>query len=128
MKNVGSAAAEDDIELEDQYHDVDAMESVAAIDFEIDYLGKLVKTIKDKDERDFYNDKVDSLKFKKTTIESNIENGYITPESYIAGVKAYLAKLEKIYKQATGNLGKSNKHVQRLEGRLRVVMGEVKEM
>ena len=111
MKNVGSAAAEDDFELEDQYHEMDAMESVAAIDFEIDFLGKLIKTIRDKDEMDFYNNKVDSLKFKKKTIESNIENGYVTPESYIAGVKGYLAKLEKIYKQAAENLGKSNKHV-----------------
>jgi hypothetical protein len=83
MKAVGSANDEDDIELEDKYHDVDSMESVSAIDQEVDYLTKLVKTIKDKDERDFYNDKVDSLKFKKSTIESNIENGYVTPQTYI---------------------------------------------
>jgi hypothetical protein len=128
MKNVGSAAAEDDIELEDTYHDLDPMESVAAIDFEVDYLSKLAKTIRDKDERDFYNDKVDSLKSKKSMIETNIANNYVTPESYIAGVKAYLAKLEKVYKQAVGNLGKSNKHVLRLEGRLKVVMKELKDM
>ena len=83
MKAVGNTNDEDDIELEDKYHDVDSMESVSAIDQEVDYLTKLVKTIKDKDERDFYNDKVDSLKFKKSTIESNIENGYVTPQTYI---------------------------------------------
>lgn len=67
MKNV-SAGDDDDIELEDKYHDIETMESVSVIDHEIEYLTKLAKTIKDKDERDFYNDKVDSLKFKKSTI------------------------------------------------------------
>jgi hypothetical protein len=111
MKDVGNAAAEDDIELEDLYHEVDIMESIAAIEYEVDYLTKLSKTIKDKDERDFYNDKVETLKFKKSTIETNVGNGYVTPESYTAGVKAYLTKLEKTYKQANTKLGKTNKHV-----------------
>lgn len=126
MKDVNKAAEDDDIELEDQYHDVDTMESVAAINFEADYLAKLVTTIKDKDERDFYADKIESLKFKKSTIESNIANQYVTLESYKAGVKGYLEKLEQVYKQANAKLGKANKHVQRLEGRLRAVMGELK--
>lgn len=94
MKDVNKAAEDDDIELEDQYHDVDTMESVAAINFEADYLAKLVTTIKDKDERDFYADKIESLKFKKSTIESNIANQYVTLESYKAGVKGYLEKLK----------------------------------
>jgi hypothetical protein len=110
MKDVG-AGGEDDIDLEDTYHEVDIMESIAAIDYEVDYLTKLAKTIKDKDERDFYNNKVDSLKFKKSTIETNVENGYVTPESYTAGVKAYLTKLEKTYKAANTKLGRTNKHV-----------------
>jgi hypothetical protein len=64
MKDVGHGG-EDDIDQEDTYHQVEIIESIAAIDYEVDYLTKLAKTIKDKDERDFYNDKVDSLKFKK---------------------------------------------------------------
>lgn len=128
MKNVGGAPAEDDIELEDIYHDSDPMESVAAIDFEVEYLNKLIKTIKDKDERDFYTDKVDSLKSKKSMIESNIANNYVTPETYIANGKAYLRKLEKIYKEAVQKQGKSNKHVKRIAGRLKAVMDELKEM
>jgi hypothetical protein len=68
MQNVGGGGDQDDIELEDKYHDIDSMEAVSVIDHEIEYLTKLAKSIKDKDERDFYNDKVDSLKFKKSTI------------------------------------------------------------
>jgi len=64
MKDVGHGG-EDDLDLEDTYHQVEIIESIAAIDYEVDYLTKLAKTIKDKDERDFYNDKVESLKFKK---------------------------------------------------------------
>ena len=86
MKDVG-AGGEDDIDLEDTYHQVEIIESIAAIDYEVDYLTKLAKTIKDKDERDFYNDKVDSLKFKKSAIETNVENGYVTPESYTASIQ-----------------------------------------
>jgi len=68
MQNVGGGGDQDDIELEDKYHEIDSMEAVSVIDNEIEYLTKLAKSIKDKDERDFYNDKVDSLKFKKSTI------------------------------------------------------------
>jgi hypothetical protein len=68
MQNVGGGGDQDDIELEDKYHEIDSMEAVSVIDNEIEYLTKLAKSIKDKDERDFLNDKVDSLKFKKSTI------------------------------------------------------------
>ena len=90
MKTVSAAAGGDDeIELEEKFHDPDIMECVSVIEHEIDYLSKVVKTIKDKDERDFYSDKIDSLKFKQSTIQSNIDNGFVTPDSYIRGVKAY---------------------------------------
>ena len=101
MKVVGNANDEDDIELEDKYHDVDSMEAVSVIDHEVEYLTKLAKSTKDKDERDFYNDKIDSLKFKKSTIETNIENGYVSPQAYIASVTKFLAKTEKDLKTAT---------------------------
>ena len=69
MKTVSAAAGGDDeIELEEKFHDPDIMECVSVIEHEIDYLNKVVKTIKDKDERDFYSDKIDSLKFKQSTI------------------------------------------------------------
>jgi hypothetical protein len=38
------------------------MECVSVIDHEIEYLGKVVKQTKDRDEREFYSDKIDSLK------------------------------------------------------------------
>lgn len=68
MKSINVASADDDLELEDKYHDTDIMECVSVIEQEIEYLGEKVKKIKDKDERDFYNDKIDSLKFKKSNI------------------------------------------------------------
>ena len=118
MGQVGSSGDQDDIELEDKYHDIDAMESMSVIEHEMDYLTKFAKTIKDKDERDFYLDKVESLKFKKSTIESNIGNGYVTPESYLKSVKGYLAVTEKALKQASASLGTGNKHVTRLQNRV----------
>jgi hypothetical protein len=127
MKNV-SAAGDDDIELEDKYHDTDSMESVSVIDHEIEYLTKFAKTIKDKDERDFFNDKVDSLKFKKSTIQSNIENGYVTPQSYVASVTKQLSATEKLAKMAVSAHGKGNKHVHRLEERLTILRTELKDM
>jgi hypothetical protein len=45
------------------------MECASVIEHEIKYLNNLVKTIKDKDEREFYADKIDRLKFKKSNIE-----------------------------------------------------------
>lgn len=94
MNEMGNGGEDDDIELEDQYHEVDIMESIAAIEFEADYLAALLKSIKDKDERDFYADKIESLKFKKSTIQTNIANGYVSQEAYKTGVKEYLGKLE----------------------------------
>lgn len=104
------------------------MESVSVIEHEVEYLTKLIKTIKDKDERDFYNDKVDSLKFKKDTIESNVGNGYVSPQSYITTVTQYLAKTEKDLKAATASLGKGNKHTKRIEERVAIIKKEIKEM
>lgn len=104
------------------------MESVSVIEHEVEYLTKLIKTIKDKDERDYYNDKVDSLKFKKDTIESNVGNGYVSPQSYIKTVTQYLAKTEKDLKAATASLGKGNKHTKRIEERVAIIKKEIKEM
>jgi hypothetical protein len=70
MKAVSATAGGDDeIELEDKYHDPDIMECASVIEHEIKYLNNLLKTIKDKDEREFYADKIDRLKFKKSNIE-----------------------------------------------------------
>lgn len=104
------------------------MECVSVIEYEIEYLGKVVAQTKDKDEREFYSDKIDSLKFKKSTIQSNIDNGFVTPESYVAGVKVYEAKTSKIFKDATSKFGKLNKHVLRLENRLKIMKKEILEM
>jgi len=71
MGSVGASEV-DDLELEDKYHSVDDMEAMSVIEHEIEFLEKLIKTIKDKDEREYFADKIDSLKFKKSTIEANV--------------------------------------------------------
>ena len=127
MQNVASGG-DDEIELEEKYHDTDIMECVSVIKHEIEYLCKVVKQTKDKDEREFYSDKIDSLKFKQSTIQSNIDNGFVTPESYIAGVKTYEAKTSKLFKEASAKFGNTNKHVQRLENRLNIMKKEILDM
>jgi hypothetical protein len=71
MGSVGASEV-DDLELEDKYHSVDDMEAMSVIEHEIEFLEKLIKTIKDKDEREYFANKIDSLKFKKSTIEANV--------------------------------------------------------
>ena len=64
-----AGGGDDDIELEDWYHDPDIMESVSVIKHEIEYLGEMVKQIKNIDEKEFYSDKIDRLKYKQSTIQ-----------------------------------------------------------
>jgi hypothetical protein len=45
------------------------MESVSVIKHEIEYLGEMVKQIKNIDEKEFYSDKIDRLKYKQSTIQ-----------------------------------------------------------
>ena len=74
-----AGGGDDEIELEEKYHDTDIMECMSVIEHEIEYLGKMVEQIKDLDEKEFYSAKIDSLKFKRSTIQSNINNGFVTP-------------------------------------------------
>lgn len=52
----------------------------------------------------------------------------MTPQNYIVAVKKQLELTEKLAKAAVSKHGKSNKHVQRLEGRLTILKNELKDM
>ena len=122
-----AGGGDDEFDLEDLYHDPDIMECFSVIKQEIEYLGKMVKQIKNRDEKEFYSDKIEGLKYKQSTIKQNIDIGILTPESYIAGVRAYQEKTSKLFKEATDQLGKENKHVQRLKNRLNIMKKEILE-
>ncbi len=122
-----AGGGDDEFDLEDLYHDPDIMECFSVIKQEIEYLGKMVQQIKNRDEKEFYSDKIEGLKYKQSTIKQNIDIGILTPESYIAGVRAYQEKTSKLFKEATDQLGKENKHVQRLENRLKIMKKEILE-
>jgi hypothetical protein len=45
------------------------MECFSVIKQEIEYLGKMVQQIKNRDEKEFYSDKIEGLKYKQSTIK-----------------------------------------------------------
>ena len=81
---------DDDIEMEEEIHDIDKMVAMSVIEAEMEVIAKLMKASKDSSEKDFYSDKHSSLEFQKNTIESNIQIGIMTPEKYMSNIKAYL--------------------------------------
>jgi len=94
-----AVAAEDDIELEEELHDLDTMCAVSVIEAEMDLMQTLIKRA-DAHERDFYKDKLGNLEFQKSTIESNIQIGIMTPQRYLLNLKKYQADQEALYASA----------------------------
>lgn len=64
-----AGGGDDEFDLEDLYHDPDIMECFSVIKQEIEYLGKMVQQIKNRDEKEFYSDKIEGLKYKQSTIK-----------------------------------------------------------
>lgn len=69
----------DDIEMEEAIHDLDKIMSMAVIEHELTVLQDIIKKTKSGDEKDYFKDKFDNLEFSKTTIESNVQMGMVTP-------------------------------------------------
>ena len=108
-----SAPNEADVELEEQIHDFDKMAAMSVIEAEIELMRKFIKQTSSH-EKEFYQSKMESLEFQKSTIETNIGIGIVTPEKYLKDVKAYQADQIKELKEQENKLGKSNKHVVRI--------------
>jgi hypothetical protein len=56
---------EQDLELDEKYHDVDMMPSVTVIEHELEFLRALIPKVDNQDEREYFESKVDALDFKK---------------------------------------------------------------
>jgi hypothetical protein len=68
--------------MEETIHDYDKMVAMSVIEAEIELMQDYIKKLKGP-EKDLYNDKMNNLEFAKSTIESNIGIGILTPEKYI---------------------------------------------
>lgn len=120
--------AEDDIELEEELHDLDTMCAVSVIEAEMELMQTLIKRA-DNHEKDFYKDKLGNLEFQKNTIESNVQIGIITPQRYLLNLKKYQADQEALYASArVSKLGKTNKHAIRILKRIDLTKLEINDM
>lgn len=80
---------DDPLELEDKYHDVDAMCAISVIENEITYLKSVAQKMPKGDEKSYYLSKIESLEFGKDNLETSVQSGIITPEKYVVNIKKY---------------------------------------
>ena len=120
---------QDPTELEEKYHDVNAMISMAVIEKEAAYLDGLIQRYANQpDEKSFFEFRKESLEFSKETIETNISTGVTTPESYVADLKQYLQDTKNLMLDAAKSLGATSEHAQRLKQRVLTIQGEIAEI
>ena len=101
------------------------------IESEVEYLTLMVQLNKrdnKQDEVSFFEFRQESLQFQKESIETNIETGVTTPESYTADIKGYLAAQKKLMMEAAKALGATNEHTQRIKKRVRLITEEIQEI
>ena len=48
------------------------------------------------DDREFLANKIESIQFEKSNIETNVSTGIITPDKYIKNIKLYKKKTEAL--------------------------------
>lgn len=48
------------------------------------------------DDREFLANKIESIQFEKSNIETNVSTGIITPDKYIKSIKIYKKKTEAL--------------------------------
>ena len=65
---------DDPLELEDKYHDVDAMCAISVIVNEITYLKSVAQKMPKGDEKSYYLSKIESLEFGKDNFQPWISN------------------------------------------------------
>ena len=122
------ASNEDDIEFEEELHDMDTMCAVSVIEAEMEIMKNLIKKSSGH-EKDFYSDKLGNLEFQKSTIESNVQIGIITPDRYLLNLKKYQQDQETLYKSAkVQKLGSTNKHALRILKRVELIRLEISDM
>ena len=125
----GGFDANDPIELEEKFHAIETFVSCEVIEHETKYLDLLIMKYKNSpDEAEFFANRKESLQFAKETIQSNVEGGMLTPETYLADITQFLASTRKLYVEASKALGATNEHTQRIKKRVSILENEVTEM
>ena len=119
----------DPIELEEKFHATDTYVSMEVIEHEMKYLDALIAKYRNSpDEAEFFTFRKESLSFAKSSIESNIQNGITSPESYLADVKRFLGETKALMMEAAKALGATNEHTQRLKKRVQIITTEIATM
>lgn len=126
IKRAQPQEEEDDLDLEDHYHDESTFCAVSVIMHEINVCKELAK--KHPYNSSYYTDKADNLEFEKSTLESNVGTGIVTPDKYIKNLKNFLANTTALHKEACQKLGSKNTHTKRLQERIQLIQVELKDM
>ena len=100
---------------------------MSVMDHEIGYLQAKCKKLKGGD-LEFFQQEVETIEFNKQTLETNIQNQFVTPQKYLSDVKKYKKQVEKLRTEATQKLGPKHETTQRLVKRLDLLNEEIASM
>lgn len=111
--------------MEETYHDENDMCSMTVILHEIDFYKAMCDRAPA--DKDFYSAKAETLEYQKDNLETQIGNGLMTIDSYLAKVKRYLEKVQNLHARATKHLGPNDENTKRLATRIQQIQGEINE-
>ena len=97
------------------------------MEHEIQYLKEKCKKFKGED-RKFFQEEAETVEFNKKTLETNIENQFVTVQQYLNDMKKYKKLVEKLRTEATKKLGLKHETTQRLEKRIDLLTSEIAEI
>ena len=106
--------------LED-FHDHTDANCISLLEHEIFYYEAMSKKTTDSQLKEFYDDKIESLKLDKSTLEFKIGTNTVTPSSYLQGMLAYREALTKL--QSAVDI--SSEHHARIRKRLEILEEEI---
>lgn len=122
------AIPDDEVEVEEMFHNPDDMHSMSVFEEEISIAEK--KKNRGGKDATFYEDKAEILGWRKSDLENNVGDGIITPEKYIADIKKSLQKQKGLLSRVSAT-SKGSKFgpetVARIRKRIELMESEVKE-
>ena len=74
------------LEIYEKFHDVDSLKAMSVIEHETERCQKLMPTIQDPDMAGEMEVRIEALQMAKESIESDIQNGMLTPEGYFESI------------------------------------------
>jgi CCR4-NOT transcriptional regulation complex NOT5 subunit len=86
--------------LEDTYHDASEMNCVTVLIEEIKYYEEACKRKDFAEYKEYFEDKLTTVRFAKDSLVAQVDEGHIQLDSYIDGIKSYLALSERLSAQA----------------------------